>query len=164
MNKKSAIARLLSDFINADSIIDAGEIDALNRLYRKYNIDEQDRKNAQTVQFSDAVTELMQMTFEQRRELIDSLKEMALSDGKCVPQEAMLLMAVDYCLGVERPVKMDAMVLSAESLGVLFDRTKVIYVESQYNDALNEEIKQNLRYIESELKVIGIDFVYMPSV
>ena len=73
-------------------------------------------------------------------------------------------MAVDYCLGEERPVKMDAMVLSAESLGVLFDRTKVIYVESQYNDTLNEEIKQNLRYIESELKVIGMDFVYMPSV
>ncbi len=164
MNKKSAIARLLSDFINADSIIDAGEIGALNRLYRKYNIDEQDRINAQSVQFSDAVTELMQMTFEQRRELIDSLKEMTMSDGKCVPQEAMLLMAVDYCLGVERPVKMDAMVLSAESLGVLFDRTKVIYVESRYNDALNEEIKQNLRYIESELKVIGMDFVYMPSV
>ena len=67
MNKKSAIARLLSDFINADSIIDAGEIDALNRLYRKYNIDEQDRKNAQTVQFSDAVTELMEVSFEQRR-------------------------------------------------------------------------------------------------
>ena len=96
MNKKSALARLLSDFINADSIIDAGEIDALNRLYRKYNIDEQERINAQSVQFSDAVTELMQMTFEQRRELIDSLKEMTMSDGKCVPQEAMLLMAVDY--------------------------------------------------------------------
>ena len=47
MSKKSSIARLLSDFIKADSIIDGREIEALNRLSEFYNIHDKDKVEAQ---------------------------------------------------------------------------------------------------------------------
>ena len=52
MSKKSSIARLLSDFIKADSIIDGREIEALNRLSEFYNIYDKDKVEAQKLQFS----------------------------------------------------------------------------------------------------------------
>ena len=164
MSKKSSIARLLSDFIKADSIIDGREIEALNRLSEFYNIHDKDKVEAQKMQFSEAVAELMDMPYAQRKQLIAHLHEMTLADGKCVEAEALLLMAVSCCLGEERIVRSNAGVLSAETLGLQFDRPKMIYVENDYNAELNVEIQSNQRAIYNELGMVGIDFVYIPKI
>ena len=155
---------MLSDFIKADSIIDGSEIEALNRLSEFYNIHDKDKVDAQKLQFSDAVAELMDMPFAQRKQLIEHLHEMTLADGKCVVTEALLLMAVVCCLGEERVVRNNASVLSAETLGLQFDRPKMIYVENDYHAKLNDEIRNNLRCIYNELGMVGIDFVYIPKI
>ena len=44
MSKKSAIARLLSDFIKADNIIEKDEIELLSELSEEFCISEDDKR------------------------------------------------------------------------------------------------------------------------
>ncbi|MGM9804610.1 MAG: hypothetical protein ACI308_10595 [Muribaculaceae bacterium] len=164
MSKKSAIARLLSDFIKADQIIAEGEMNALSKFSIEYNICDSDKVAAMNMKFSDAIEELRGLTYSQRKQLISDFAEMTLSDGRCVPQEAMLLIAVNYCLGVDRKYFDSAKVLCSDTVGLQLDRYKVIYVEGKYDEKINNQIKENLRNIRNELGVIGIDFVYIPEV
>jgi len=46
----------------------------------------------------------------------------------------------------------------------LFGDNQVLYVESQHNKQINSEINLNYREITNELKLGGLDFVYIPQI
>ena len=164
MSKKTAIARLLSDFIKADNVIEQGEIEELDKLSKLYHISEEDKQQAEKIHFSEAVAELSQLPYVQRQEIVEGLKRMTLADGKCVAQEAMLMMAVKYCLAGDRNLQRQVSLLKGESLDVGSQRFKMIYVESDYDENINADIQSNLRNIENELNLVGMDFIYIPNV
>ncbi len=164
MSKKSAIARLLSDFIKADNIIEKDEIELLSELSEQFHISEEDKRDAEKIQFADAVDELASLPMHQRKEVLQSLARMTVADGKCVPMEAMLMLAVKYSLTNDKSLRNRVKLLRGDSLEVGNSSFKIIYVESEYDDRLNTEISENLRSINSELNMIGVDFIYIPQV
>ena len=164
MSKKSAIARLLSDFIKADNIIEKDEIELLSELSEQFHISEEDKRDAEKIQFADAVDELASLPMHQRKEVLQSLARMTVADGKCVPMEAMLMLAVKYSLTNDKNLRNRVKLLRGDSLEVGNSSFKIIYVESEYDDRLNAEISENLRSINSELNMIGVDFIYIPQV
>lgn len=164
MSKKSAIARLLSDFIKADNIIEKDEIELLSELSEEFCISEDDKREAEKIQFSDAVGELSLLPMCQRKEVLESLARMTVADGKCVPMEAMLMLAVKYSLSSDKNLRNRVRLLRGDSLEVGNSSFKIIYVESEFDDRLNAEISANLRSINSELNMIGVDFIYIPKV
>ena len=164
MSKKSAIARLLSDFIKADNIIEKDEIDVLSELSEEFHIDEEDKQEAERMQFAEAVAELSALPWTQRKEVLAGLGRMTVADGRCVPMEAMLMLAVKYSLAGDQTLRRRVKLLRGDSLELGFSRFKIIYVESEYDEALNAEIQANLRNINNELNMIGVDFVYIPQV
>ena len=85
MSKKSALARLLSDFIKADNIIEKDEIDVLSELSEEFHITDEDKLEAERIQFAEAVAELSTLPWTQRKEVLAGLGRMTVADGRCVP-------------------------------------------------------------------------------
>ena len=74
------------------------------------------------------------------------------------------MLAVKYSLAGDQTLRRRVKLLRGDSLELGFSRFKIIYVESEYDEALNAEIQANLRNINNELNMIGVDFVYIPQV
>lgn len=162
--KKAAIARLLSDFIKADNIIEKGEIDFLSELSDEFKIKIEDKQDAENMQFTEAIEVLSELKPIERKEILDGLRRLTVADGKCVGQEALLMLAVEYCLSGEKSHRQRVSLLRSDSLEVGYGRAKMIYVETEWNQELNDEIQNNLRNINNELNMIGMDFIYVPQV
>lgn len=160
-NQRVAIARLISDLIKADKIIDEKEISLLLKLEEKYSISSQCLVDAQKISFSDALNELADLRQDTKEEIKADLFLMAGVDGNRSPKEALLLLAIDLCLCSDDG---RASVFSCPVGKVELDDPYVVYVESVYDDDLNKEIQKNFRHISNSLKLANFEFVYIPNV
>ena len=88
-----AIARIISDMIKADNIIEESEIEAMKRLMAEYGINHQEMSDARNIRFSEAVNTLKEMSRKDRKMFVDHVYGIAVSDNACVPREALLLIA-----------------------------------------------------------------------
>ena len=97
--EKSAIVRLLSDLIKADTVIDTREIDLFEKICSRYNIDVPETLvEAQKLTLSEALSALEALSASERRTLVEDLENIAIADGKCEPEEALLLLALRQIL------------------------------------------------------------------
>lgn len=85
-------------------------------------------------------------------------------DGSRDINEAKLLAAISLCLNEEVPSYMRAIPISYRERTLRFARKEIVYLESEYDEVINEDIKVNKAYIESLLTIYGYDFVYIPTV
>ena len=160
-NQRVAIARLISDLIKADRIIDEREISFLLKLEDKYSISSQCLVDAQKISFSDALNELAELQIDLRNEIKSDLFKMAGVDNNRTPSEALLLLAIDLCLCSKNS---RAAVFSCPVGKIELDAPYVVYVESGYDKDLNDEIQKNYRHIANSLRLSGFEFVYIPKV
>lgn len=163
-----ALARIISDAILADKIIDEDEIrkykelvggDSASTLFY----------DAKTFPLAHAVDVLQRNTSEGRKYIKEILNDIITSDGVCSPSEAKLQTALDYCINQNeiqivsnKPVhkyKIKSFRLYDLFLGQKF----VLYIESDYNVNLNNEIIQNYDIISNLLASIGFQFIYIPK-
>lgn len=96
--QRTAIARIISDMIKADNIIEESEIRDMKKLMSEYSISHQEMSDARKIRFSDAVNSLKELSMKERKVFFDNIYDIALSDNICVPREALLLIALQYCL------------------------------------------------------------------
>ena len=94
--QRTAIARIISDMIKADNIIEESEIKEMKRLMSKYSITHKEMSEARKIRFTDAVNTLKELSITERRTFFDQIYSIALSDNICVPREALLLIALQY--------------------------------------------------------------------
>lgn len=171
IKERVAIARILSDMIKADNIIEESEIQMLNRFRSAYNIDNSILCQAHYLKFSEAVSDLSSLSDENKVNLFKSIREMALADGACVPREAMLLLALRYCLGIvrsrdggysvsEHPV---GRLISCPTGEATITSSYVIYVEGRYSKEINADIQHNFEVNVLNLRQWGFDFIYIPN-
>ena len=160
-SQRIAIARLISDLIKADKIIDENEISFLLKLEEKYSISSQCLVNAQKISFSDAINELVGLRQEVKNDIKSDLFELAGVDGNRSPKEALLLLAIDLCLCSDDG---RASVFSCPVGKIDLEDPYVVYVESQYDEDLNSEIKKYYRHITNSLKLANFEFVYIPCI
>lgn len=96
--------------------------------------------------------------------IIEDLRAISGCDGSRDINEAKLLIAVSLCLNENVPSYMRAIPISYRERILRFARKEIVYLESEYDKDINDEITKNNGYIESLLSIYGYDFVYIPSV
>lgn len=158
--QKIAFARIISDLIEADFIVEESEMDFFEGIISKngLNISEPMLVEAKKMDLAKAVSILKELDSERREQVIDCLKNLALSDGTCVPLEAIQIFAL------EQAMEHDAYIYSVPSKDIGIDNMKVIYIENDNDTEIAREIESNYRSISNEFALAGFDFVHIPFV
>ena len=172
IKERIAIARIVSDMIKADNIIEESEIEMLNRFKNDYHLDGHILNEARHIKFSTAVSDLCTLKDEEKIEIFTSIKNMASADGLCVPKEAMLLLALRYAFGIERDKvtkkykinrKNNVKLISCPTGEASISSQYVIYIEGKNHANINEIIRKNFEVNVLSLRQWGFDFIYIPS-
>ena len=161
-NEKNAAARVISDIIKADSIIEKSEMEKLGALRKKFDIRPEHLQRGQGMTFSEALTVLRGMDKRSVGRFIKDLYDLSISDGSCCPKEAQLISAIKYCFEKDLCDHSDVFSCNTKDFNITSDQY-VVYVESKKDPKTNKEIRSNLARIVNALKVIGFDFIYIPK-
>lgn len=167
--QRTAMARIISDMIKADNIIEEDEIKDMKRLMSKFSITQQDMSNARNIRFSEAVMILQDMPKAERQAFFDCIYKIALSDNVCVPQEALLLIALQYCLvGHDRKDKNGNIIpkpylISCPTGESTISDQYMVYLESAYSEERNAEIMRDFKLLVTQSRLDGFNFVYIPK-
>lgn len=162
-SQKVAIARIFSDLIYADRIVDTGEMECWNRLCQKYSIDKDIRIEARNISFADAISIICSSEIQGLKDdLLGDCRSMTVSDGYCAHSEALVMIALMLMFDVRHSFKVEVFSIPRASFNI--DLATSVYVESDYDDEANYSIKSNYRSIFKEFQLAGFHFVYPPNI
>ena len=161
-SERASIMRIVSDLIEADGIIDAREIIFLDSLREKYGIKKEDEVAAASYTFAAALNELLLADDSLKHDLIGDFNQTAMSDNYCAREEALLILALRCCLTINTGSSVT--VLSVDTSEIKFEDTQILYIESEFDQNINEQIQNSYREICSEIRLAGFDFVYLPKI
>lgn len=158
--QKIAFARILSDLIEADFIVDEGEMKYLKKeiMDGGPKITQSILEDARRKSFADSINTLKVVKETTRKDIVDCLCKVSLSDGTCVPSEALLLMAVISSL------RGDGEVYSVPSYRSHIENMKVLYIESESDNTIDNYIFNHYRALSNEFLLAGFDFVYIRKI
>lgn len=159
--ERIAIARIISDLIEADFIVEEDEMESFDKIRNEkdFNITMSMLSEAKTKTFAEAVNTLKALRDTNKKKLIkEKLYEMSLSDGTCVPLEALQIMAVKYALEGR------GQVFSIPSGSSFIENMKVLYIENENNTETDVYIRSHYRAISNEFRLAGFNFVYIPQI
>lgn len=170
-NERIAIARIVSDMIKADNIIEESEIELLNKFKDRFNLDNHILSEAHHIKFSSAISELENLSDESKIELFKNIQDMSLADSVCVPREALLLLAIRYAFGIEQGHNGNYVINHSNSVKIISCPTGestissqyAIYIEGKFNTDVNKSIQERLDVNVLTLRAWGFDFVYIPA-
>lgn len=164
-----AMARIISDIIKADNIIEESEIKDMKKLMSEYKISHQEMSIARIIRFADAVNTLKELSMKERQTFFDHIYSITLSDNVCVPREALLLIALQYCL-IENDRKTDnsklvpkPYLISCPTGEASFNDQYMVYLESAFDEERNAELKQHFRLLVTITRLCGFNFIYIPK-
>lgn len=160
-SERASIMRVISDLIEADGIIDTREITFLETLRAKYSIKTEDEILATSMTFADALNILLRADEKLKNDLIGDFNLVAMSDNFCAREEALLILALRCCLTINVE---GASVISMDTSEIKFEGTQILYVESEYDNEINAQIREHYREICAEIRLAGFDFVYLPKI
>lgn len=164
-----AMARIISDMIKADNIIEKEEIEGMKKLMSEYSITQQEMSDARKIRFTDAVNTLKELSLKERKTFSDKIFNIALSDNVCVPREALLLIALHYCLIDNVRMSNDGLplpkpyLISCPTGEASLNDQYMVYLESSYDEMRNEELKQHFRLLVTITRLCGFNFIYIPK-
>lgn len=158
--QKIALARIISDLIEADFIVEEREMDFFENIISKsgLNISKSMLVEAKKMDLAKAVTILKELDADKRNKIVDCLKELALSDGTCVPLEAIQIFALEQAL------EHDAYIYSVPTKDIGIDNMQVVYIENETGTSVAKSIEKNFRSVSNEFALAGFDFVHIPFV
>ncbi len=158
--QKTAFARVITDLIEADFVVEPDEMNFFEELISKERLGISDTMliEAKKIDFAKAVSILKELEPKRRGELIQVLKQLSLSDGTCVPLEAILIFAIEQALTG------NAVIHSVPCGDITVENLKVLYVESDDSTEADKVIRGNYSSINSQLRMAGFDFVYIPGI
>jgi hypothetical protein len=156
-----AIARILSDLIKSDKIIEKSEIALFNTLQEQFGITQQDRIEAQSITITHAMNCVRDLDDDKKQILQQALLKTAKADNQCVAKEALILLALKYILA-DTDGKYE--VLSCDTRGSYIEDKFIMYIESDEYEDINDDILCDLEGICDKLSLWNFDFVYIPSI
>ena len=163
--QRTAMARIISDMIKADNIIEESEIRDMKKLMSEYAITHQEMSDARKIRFTDAVNTLKELPMKERKVFFDHIYGIALSDNICVPREALLLIALQYCLIETDNIKSlpKPYLISCPTGEASFNDQYMVYLESAYDEERNAELQQHFRLLVTITRLCGFNFIYIPK-
>ena len=161
---KTALAKVISDLVQCDGIVNQGEIDFLQQVYALFNITLTSRKKATNLSLSEAVNMLRNLGNQEKIAILRVFQQLSLSDDSLDPSESLLITALLLSIGIELPETqgLNANFVSIPSL--TFDtRNAILYVEPNYNRKVNACIKRDYEAICELLHQSQREFFYLPK-
>ena len=90
---KTALAKVLSDLLQCDGIVNQGEIDFLQQVYGMLNITSTSRKKATNLSLSEAVSILKSLGNQEKIAILRTFQRLSPSDDSPHPTEPLLTTA-----------------------------------------------------------------------
>ena len=162
---KTALAKVLSDLVQCDGIVNQGEIDFLQRVYSLFNITLTSRKKATNISLSDAVDILKGLGNPEKTAILKMFQSLSLSDDSLDPTESLLITSLILSIGIELPETqgLNATFVSIPDLS--FDtRNAVLYVEPAFDKKTNACINRDYEAICQLLHKSQREFFFLPKV
>lgn len=160
--ERASIVRIVSDLIKADGIIDTREIDFLDAIRNKYSITKEDEICAADYTLAKALKFIVAADDATKHAFINDFNQVAMSDDFCAREEALLLIALRLALTIN--LSCDVSVLSFDSSVINFENSQILYLESEFDKRINEQMQTQYREICSEVRLAGFELVYLPKV
>lgn len=163
-NQKTALAKVLSDLVQCDGIVNQGEIDFLQRVYTSFNITAASRKKAGTLTLTEAVALLKNLGKTEKNALLTLFQQLALADDSLDPTESLLITAILLSIEIELPETkgLTAHFVSIPNLN--FDtHNAVLYVETAFDKSINASIQRDYEAIRDLLHSVDREFFYLPQ-
>ena len=162
---KTALAKVLSDLVQCDGIVNQGEIDFLQRVYSLFNITLTSRKKATNISLSDAVDILKGLGNPEKTAILKMFQSLSLSDDSLDPTESLLITSLILSIRIELPETqgLNATFVSIPDLS--FDtRNAVLYVEPAFDKKTNACINRDYEAICQLLHKSQREFFFLPKV
>ena len=162
---KTALAKVLSDLVQCDGIVNQGEIDFLQRVYSLFNITLTSRKKATNISLSDAVDILKSLGNPEKVAILKMFQSLSLSDDSLDPTESLLITSLILSIRIELPETqgLNATFVSIPDLS--FDtRNAVLYVEPAFDKKTNACINRDYEAICQLLHKSQREFFFLPKV
>lgn len=160
--ERAGIMRVVTDLIETDGILDTREMTFLHALRSKYGIQKEDEIMATSLSLAQALNELAHSDAGLRQDLLGDFTRMAQSDDFCSREEALLILAIRNCLTLNQENRVSVVSVNTASLN--FEDAQILYVESEFDKDINEQINRYYREICAEIRLSGFDFVYLPKI
>lgn len=159
-HQKIAIARLISDLIKSDDVICKEEIALYNNIVCSFEISQDELHEAQFISQAEAVGYIRHMTVAEQKKIFSLLKKAAYSDNSCVAREALLLLTLSLTLSdtVNKYHLLSSLVKGGRN-----QEKYVMYIESDYMPAINQEIEEQYDTIANLLHLWKFEFIYIPK-
>ena len=162
---KTALAKVLSDLVQCDGIVNQGEIDFLQRIYSLFNITLTSRKKATNISLSDAVDILKGLGNPEKTAILKMFQSLSLSDDSLDPTESLLITSLILSIGIELPETQDLNATFVSIPDLSFDtRNAVLYVEPTYDKKTNACINRDYEAICQLLHKSQREFFFLPKV
>lgn len=158
--EKTAIARIFSDLIMADRIVDKGEMECWRELCARHDLDRDIRIAARDISFEEAVKTVSASLL--GRDILGDCRRMTVSDGFCAHPEALIMMALAIMFSSAPDLAGEVYSIPRASFDI--DIATAIYVEGDDDPETNEAIRANYRSIFKEFQLAGFHFIYIPKV
>lgn len=162
---KTALAKVLSDLVQCDGIVNQGEIDFLQRAYSVFSITLTSRKKSTNISLSEAVRTLKTLGDEEKSALLRVLQMLSMSDDDLAGSESQFITALLLSIGIRIPEieSIKAEFVSIPNLS--FDTSNaVLYVEPDYDQDVNTFIEREYDAICKAIRSLGREFFYLPHV
>ena len=162
---KTALAKVVSDLVQCDGIVNQGEIDFLQLVYGLFNITLTSRKKASNISLSEAVSILKTLGNQEKTAILRVFQQLSLSDDALDPTESLLITALILSIGIDLPETegLKANFVSIPNLG--FDtHNAVLYIEPKHNKRTNAAIRREYDSICALLRQSQREFFYLPKV
>lgn len=164
-NAKIAVAKVLSDLIQSDGIVNQGEIDFLRQSFHTLKIDGSHLKKSNGMTLSNAVAILRKCGAKEKTAILEAIQQLSGADGEIDPSEALLVAALT--LAIDIPF-VETRGLRAELVSIPhsdFDlHEAVLYLEPVYDRKTNQAIVREHTALCQQLELRGKHLFYLPLV
>ena len=165
LDRKNLVAfvRVVSELIRIDNVIDTEEINMLLQLEQQYGFDRSYKRETMHLSLSDAVGQLSQLDLQARTQILQSFADIVGADRVCVAREAIMLLALRYCL--EGKMDRGCRIIDCPSAIVSNDQQPyVMYAENDYDDEWHEQIDQQMELMQLLLQQHGLRLFYVEQI
>ena len=162
---KTALAKVLSDLVQCDGIVNQGEIEFLQQVYSLFNITLTSRKKATNISLSEAVDILKSIGNPEKIAILKMFQSLSLSDDSLAPTESLFITSIILSIGIDLPETQDLNATFVSIPDLSFDtRNAVLYVEPAYDKKTNASIKRDHEAICGLLRQSQREFFFLPKV
>lgn len=158
-----AFVRVISELIRIDDVIDAEEIAMLTVLERQYGFNRSYKREAMRLTLADAIEQLSSLDLQARTQIMQAFEALAGADRICVTREAIMLLALRYCLEGKQDRQCHVIECPA-SMAAPDQAPYVMYAESDYDDVRHEQMDAKMELIQLMLQKYGLRLFYVEQI